>query len=177
MKKGFTLAELMISIGIVGILATIAIPQYHHYIAKAQVTEGVVALEYAKNIVMEYYAEQGVFPRTEQLQALTNNTTTKLKDTNYLNLMTTDQSSDNKNFDINLRLKKEKLNSQIANKHLTFRYNYQNKQWYCLSEDITQANLPSACTGSDKLAELSSKEDKDKSNNGNHYGQIKNGND
>ena len=179
MKKGFTLIELMISIGVVGILATIAIPQYNHYVAKAQVTECIVALEYAKSVSLAEFAEKGVFPTTAELYALIpNNATNKLKETNYLNLITTDKSSSKKSFDINLRLKKERLNSQIANKHLTLRYTYANQQWTCLSEDILQANLPSACIGVDKLKELSDKqdkEDKEKSNNGNHYGQIKNG--
>ena len=136
----------MITVGIIATLATIAIPQYNNYVARAQVTEGVLALAHAKLVIIENQAVSGEYLRTEQLQALSNDRTEQLRSTKYLNLITTDQSSSNRQFDINLRFKNEgNINSNIRNKHLTFRLNYSTKSWSCVSEDIAQAYLPNAC--------------------------------
>lgn len=51
--KGFTLIELMIVVAIVGILASIAIPQYQIYTGKAQVTEGIHLATSLKSAVAE----------------------------------------------------------------------------------------------------------------------------
>jgi len=50
--RGFTLIELMVSVGIVGILASVAVPNYNRYTAKARQTEAKV------NLGSIYTAEQ-----------------------------------------------------------------------------------------------------------------------
>ena len=57
-NKGFTLVELMVVVGIIGILATIAIPNFRKYQAKSKTTEAKIQLSSAytaeESALLEY---------------------------------------------------------------------------------------------------------------------------
>jgi len=59
MQKGFTLIELMIVVAIIGILASVALPAYQDYTARAKVAEIIAQMSGAKTQVTEYYATTG----------------------------------------------------------------------------------------------------------------------
>ena len=61
-NKGFTLIELMITVAIVGILAAVALPAYQDYVARSQVSEGLVLVSGAKPVIAEYYSNHGSYP-------------------------------------------------------------------------------------------------------------------
>lgn len=60
--KGFTLVELTLVVGIISVLATIAIPAYQNYIHEARLLEVPVTARPVLESVNAYYLETGRFP-------------------------------------------------------------------------------------------------------------------
>jgi|WetSurMetagenome_2_1015567.scaffolds.fasta_scaffold05989_2 type IV pilus assembly protein PilE len=58
-SAGFTLIELMIVVGVIGVLAAIAIPQYDSYIRKSKRSEAKVALNTLAQRQEFFYANNG----------------------------------------------------------------------------------------------------------------------
>lgn len=63
-KKGFTLIELMITVSIIGILASIALPSYQIYVKRAHVLEGLNLAGSSKTAIWDYWSSNGQFPST-----------------------------------------------------------------------------------------------------------------
>jgi type IV pilus assembly protein PilE len=65
---GMTLLELMVTLGIVGILAAIAIPAYNQFMKKAKMVEGELAIHNIEKLQQNYFLETGTY--TNNLGAL-----------------------------------------------------------------------------------------------------------
>ena len=61
-RRGFTLIEVMVTVAVIGVLATLAIPSYHQRVVRAQVTESLQLTEAIKADVEAYYRQNRRFP-------------------------------------------------------------------------------------------------------------------
>ncbi len=61
-KRGFTLVELMITIVIVGVLATVAIPLYQANVKRAKASEADATMGSIRTALRVYYAENTAYP-------------------------------------------------------------------------------------------------------------------
>lgn len=61
-RQGYTLIELMITVAILGILASVGISAFQTYSVRAQVSEGLALSGPVQSAVAEYYNDQGAFP-------------------------------------------------------------------------------------------------------------------
>ncbi|WP_159084252.1 type IV pilin protein [Saccharobesus litoralis] len=59
--RGFNLVELMICVAILGIIVSLAVPSYIHYIAQANRTEALKELVRVMNMQEGYYTEHGEY--------------------------------------------------------------------------------------------------------------------
>jgi type IV pilus assembly protein PilA len=61
-SQGFTLIELMITVAIIGILASVALPAYQNYAARAKISEALLAASVCRTTISEIIQAQSVLP-------------------------------------------------------------------------------------------------------------------
>lgn len=70
LQRGYTLIELMIVVGVIGVLASIASGIYTEHLIKLQVMEGFVMTGPVRMEMMEYHNENGQWPNNNNMASL-----------------------------------------------------------------------------------------------------------
>lgn len=142
-QKGFTLIELMISVAIVGILASVAVPAFTDYIAKSKVSEPVMMLGGIKNDVTMYWGEKGSIPTITELTAYAGNVTTSGE---FVSALTSDTSVAT-NGKYSAELYATGVSAGLNGKKMVWQFTTTDGAFKCVAADTTipVKYLPASC--------------------------------
>lgn len=153
-QGGFTLIELMIVVAIIGVLASIAVPQYQNYVGRAQVSEAISLASSAKTAVSEYYMTTGEWPKGNDQAGLSAADQIQGSYVNSVDVKTVDGQGGG----IVVTMKSESVVDALVGTQLVFepKVNEDNDnnsgsvEWVCrpaVSNAIPTRFLPASCRG------------------------------
>lgn len=136
-QRGFTLLETMVVAGIIGTVASLAIPAYQGYVARAQVAEAVRLASAARTVVTEQYTLNGAWP--EELA--------ELEPAQYTASLTLASDGEAPEATLVATMKTSGVQHELQGKSIRFSTTDGGATWACTSTEIAQAFLPRACQG------------------------------
>lgn len=160
MKKlqiGFTLLEMLFIVAIIGILASLAIPIYLNYTARAQATEAFVQMDGIKHKLQLYFQEEGnCISNTDVISGDMADQNSIADNDSYAgryteSITTSGIATVDGGCSITAKFKTAGLNNALQGKSLVFTlygFNTHTPQWACHTPDIAPTNyiiLPKIC--------------------------------
>ncbi|WP_304653902.1 pilin [Neisseria sp. Dent CA1/247] len=140
--QGYTLIELMTVVGVIGILAALALPMYGHYTARAQSAEGLSLLKALKTPLVEAVSTGSVAQCNNQAAWFTN----EVRDGRYVEKIEVSSDDINKRCLLKLTFKSDdSINDNIKGRHISVRYSMNTGTWECGS-DLNENLIASACS-------------------------------
>ena len=136
-KQGFTIVELMIVIGVIGIISVVGFPLYTNYATRSKVTEAMFLLAGLKSPAVEYYDSWGGWPTAEMVGGKTQGS--------YVSIITTGQISDDLYY-VEAILKGD---VRLNDKKLRMTYQPSIRDWQCTNQGydnvVSELFLPASC--------------------------------
>ena len=139
-QKGFSLIELMIVVAVIGVLTSIAVPQYQTYVQKSELGSGLATITALKVHVEDRIATLGAFPTvaTTDMQTKLGASVTTLG-----NLSTQQHASDKQAGLIKIQFA---TTTQVGNDILALQRSASGT-WTCITDSQKPASIfPKGCT-------------------------------
>ncbi len=138
--QGFTLIELMIVVGVIGILSAISLPAYQVLVIRSQVAESIVLLDSAKVNTDDSVVIYGSFPSNQaELVALNTNILGVYGSITGVSDINDDAGS------IIYKLSSSNVNKNIQNKSVWYTRTTLTGEWSCYT-DLAQLYAVGDCT-------------------------------
>jgi type IV pilus assembly protein PilA len=131
-------------VAIIGILAAVAIPAYHEYITRSQVSEAVQLLGSAKTPFAEYFSDKGLWPSISDVMGNTSGKYTASISITGTPLATGTAPS----ITLQATMKTSGINAIITGGTLLLQTTDGGKNWQCTNGGAVAINakyLPAAC--------------------------------
>jgi len=140
-QKGFTLIELMIVVAIIGILASVALPAYQEYIARAQLSEAIELAMTGKIPLDEFYINNGRWPNGagSVMETLSGKYTSVVA-------ITSGQGTASLNLTLTATMKNTDVASPIRGGSIIIFTTSGGLRWTCQNQTLSSSKyLPGAC--------------------------------
>lgn len=131
------MVELMIVVAIVGLLASIAMPAYSSYIARSQISEGLVLLSGLKTGFTEFYDERGRWP------SLIGSVSASASGKYVASISISSGANSTNALTLEATMRTD-VNSYIASKSVILT-STSGQSWSCSAGTVSEEFLPAAC--------------------------------